>query len=318
MALHEFGGDWTREKLKRLEDYLPPFMTIMRGNPTAAKYFQTVYIDAFAGTGYVTPHQKKAKQQDGHAQATPSMFDALVELDEPIGDEEEPLTAPDTREFLDGSARIALNTPNPFDLYIFIDKKASHVRDLEALKQEFPHLSERIKIRRGDANHEIAEICRELQLKKWRGVLFLDPYGMQVDWKTIEIAANAHLDLWLLFPIGVAVNRLLTTNGMPPENWAAALDRAMGDGSWREQFYATVSPAFSLFDDEDERERIIKIATFDSIAKFFVERLATVYPAECIPKPLPLLNSQNIPLYLLCFASHNKTARKIAEDVLKP
>jgi three-Cys-motif partner protein len=34
-----------------------------------------------------------------------------------------------------------------------------------------------------------------------RAVLFLDPYGMQVEWQTIEaIAKTAAIDLWLLFP----------------------------------------------------------------------------------------------------------------------
>jgi three-Cys-motif partner protein len=67
-----------------------------------------------------------------------------------------------------------------------------------------------IQIRPGDANVEIQELCK----KDWsshRAVLFLDPYGMQVEWKTIEaIAATKAIDLWLLFPLGIGVNRLLT------------------------------------------------------------------------------------------------------------
>ena len=40
--------------------------------------------------------------------------------------------------------------------------------------------------------------------KDWslhRAVLFLDPYGMQVEWATIEaVAKTKAIDLWLLFP----------------------------------------------------------------------------------------------------------------------
>ncbi len=42
-------------------------------------------------------------------------------------------------------------------------------------------------------------------------MVFLDPYGMQVEWSTIEaLAATKAIDLWYLFPLGVGVARLLT------------------------------------------------------------------------------------------------------------
>lgn len=44
-----------------------------------------------------------------------------------------------------------------------------------------------------------------------RAVVFLDPFGMQVEWRTIErIGQTKAIDLWILFPLGVAVNRFLT------------------------------------------------------------------------------------------------------------
>ncbi|MCI0387950.1 MAG: hypothetical protein MOB07_04160 [Acidobacteria bacterium] len=56
------------------------------------------------------------------------------------------------------------------------------------------------------------------------------------------------------------------------------------------------------------------------IEQYFVERLKTVF-AGVAENPLPLLNSHNNPLYLLCFASGNpkgaKTAIKIAQDILR-
>ena len=44
---HGFGGNWTEEKLKRVEKYLKAYATIMN-----KKKFRFAYIDAFAGTGY--------------------------------------------------------------------------------------------------------------------------------------------------------------------------------------------------------------------------------------------------------------------------
>jgi hypothetical protein len=63
-----------------------------------------------------------------------------------------------------------------------------------------------------------------------------------------------------------------------------------------------------------------KAADFDSIGDFFVQRLETIF-AKVAKKPLPLRNSKNVPIYLLCFAVANPrgapTAVKIAADVLK-
>ena len=54
---------------------------------------------------------------------------------------------------------------------------------------------------------------------------FSNPYGMQVEWTTIEaIAATKAIDLWILFPLGIGVNRLLTKSGDIPESWRKRLE----------------------------------------------------------------------------------------------
>lgn len=50
MSGHQFGGEWTTEKLERLREYLCAYMRIFSKNSHAARY-TTVYVDAFAGTG---------------------------------------------------------------------------------------------------------------------------------------------------------------------------------------------------------------------------------------------------------------------------
>lgn len=51
MAQHEFGGDWTAEKLERLRKDLSAYMTIFTKNHMA-RYITTIYVDGFAGTGH--------------------------------------------------------------------------------------------------------------------------------------------------------------------------------------------------------------------------------------------------------------------------
>lgn len=97
MPVHEFGGDWTEQKLERLRKYLPAFMKVMHQNATARNYFQTIYVDAFAGTGYRSVRERHA----GSSALEASFFDEEEPVDEALG-------APDTARFRDGSAAIAL------------------------------------------------------------------------------------------------------------------------------------------------------------------------------------------------------------------
>lgn len=171
---------------------------------------------------------------------------------------------------------------------------------------EFPELASDIEIRQGDANAEIQALCRK-DWRSHRAVLFLDPYGMQVDWKTVEsIAATRAIDLWLLFPLGIGVNRLLTRSGEIPTSWRRPLDTLLGTEDWYEEFYR-VESAPSLFAAE---ERVIK-ATTETIGRYFNERLRSVFAAVA-DKPKVLRNKANCPLYLLCFAVGNHKGAPIA------
>jgi three-Cys-motif partner protein len=225
------------------------------------------------------------------------------------------LAEAEPQAFLDGSTRLALKTEPRFDRYVFIERNAERCKQLEALKFEFPHLASDIQIRCGDANTEIQDLCR----KDWtshRAVLFLDPYGMQVEWQTIEaIAGTKAIDLWLLFPLGIGVNRLLTKSGEIPESWRRRLDLLLGTRDWYEEFYRVESTP-TLFGDAD---RVVK-ATTETIGRYFNERLKSVFAAVA-EEPKVLRNSTNCPLYLLCFAVGNEqgapVALRIANHLLK-
>jgi three-Cys-motif partner protein len=110
------------------------------------------------------------------------------------------------------------------------------VQTLEDLRSQFPNLANAIQIREGEANLEIQALCS----KDWsshRAVLFLDPYGMQVEWRTIDaIAKTKAIDLWVLFPLGIGVNRLLTKSGGIPQSWRRRLDLLLGTEDWYKEF----------------------------------------------------------------------------------
>jgi three-Cys-motif partner protein len=166
---HRFGGDWTTAKLNVIAGYLRSYTTALKDKPSKEHPFVKGYIDAFAGTGY-----RHARQDDRGE----DISQALLLPD---------LAGAEPQALLDGSARLALKTQPRFDRYIFIERSPERCAQLELLKQEFPDLAADIRIRPGDANTEIQELCaKEKDWSSHRAVLFLDPYGMQVDWSTIK------------------------------------------------------------------------------------------------------------------------------------
>ena len=286
---NNFGGDWTSEKLKRVEKYLTAYATIMN-----KQHFSFAYIDAFAGTGY---WKRKPK-----GSCSESFFPELADSE--------------NREFVDGSARIALKVEPRFQRYLFIEKSGCVASGLEKLRDEFPEKAADIMLVNAEANSYLQDLCGHRNWSNHRAVLFLDPYGMQVEWKTIEaIAKTEAIDLWLLFPLGVAVNRLLKRDGKIDEGWRKRLNLMFGEEGWYDIFYKTETTP-GLFGEQSETK---KIADFKLIGDYFNGRLKTVFQGVA-KKPLALCNSKGTPLYLLCFAAANpkgaKTAVKIAQDIL--
>ena len=144
--------------------------------------------------------------------------------------------------------------------------------------------------------------------------MFLDPYGMQVEWRLLEvIAATKAIDLWLLVPIGMGVNRLMTQQDLPPQEWQERLTAFFGTDEWQERFYRPVTQP-DLFGEGPTQE---KAANYDELAAYFVERLRSLFGQEGVaPNPLTQRNSRNSPMFLLCFAAANKTGVKIADWLL--
>lgn len=281
---HVFGGEWTSAKLEVLRAYLAAYLTALKNQP-----FKKAYIDAFAGTGYRTRREEKVSKSK-------VLFPELAE--------------PAPQALLDGSARIALQVKPEFDRYIFIERSAARSAQLENLRAEFPQMSDRISLRTGDANREIQDLC-EKNWKSHRAVLFLDPYGMQVEWPTITaVAATKAIDMWLLFPLGIGVNRLLKRSGEIPKSWRAALDRLLGTSDWYDKFYST-EVSTNLFGDQQEH---VTKKSIDTIGSYFNTRLKTVF-AGVAEKPAVLRNSTGSPLYLLCFAAGSKKGAPIAVGI---
>ena len=114
--MEKYGGKWTEEKLKMLGKYLDAYTTALKNKP-----FRLIYIDAFAGAGYV------------------------------------PLKSGDVSKFIERSPAIALDIKDrQFDELLFNDLS----KDVYAqLKERFRE--ERVKISQGDANEFLKNLNRD-------------------------------------------------------------------------------------------------------------------------------------------------------------
>ena len=296
---HRFGGDWTSQKLAVLQNYLEAYTKALRQRPSPEHPFHKVYIDAFAGTGYREPSRRDRTRPISQVNLFPD------------------LAADEPQALLDGSATLALKVEPSFQSYVFIESSQNRCTALERLRQDFPDKASGMFVHKGDANEKIRELCTSSSWESRRAVLFLDPYGMQVEWATIEAVARTRaIDMWLLFPLGIGVNRLLTKSGEIPPSWQNRLDLLLGTHDWYDEFYE-IERTPSLFGGDEEHVVKASVAT---IGRYFNKRLESIFEGVA-PEPGVLRNSANCPLYLLCFAASNPNgapiALRIASSLLK-
>ena len=277
-----FYGLHTERKLQAVEGYLNSFLQVV------SKWnFETVYIDAFAGTGTIP------LDLGG---------DLLREID-------------DAKNFVEGSALRALQLPRKFDKYIFIEQKAKKIDELKKLISGQANISSEIQYVCGNAETALIELCPMLQRTNVRSVVFLDPFGSQVDWATLEaLAATKHVDLWYLFPAGLSVNRQISGGGRFTPEQERSLNRLFGPHNWKSRLLKTEQQT-DLFGALEKTE---KSATIDDITRFMIECMSSIFEGGVCRGWLPL-GRDGAHWYSLLFAMANssRSAKRIGHEVAK-
>lgn len=137
-----------------------------------------------------------------------------------------------TRELAFGSTMIAATVRDPFT-HIHaceLDGAKSAALDLRLRRLSLPNPPH---VLRGDANKRIRELLAPIPRRGALCITFADPYGLHLDFATVEQVAGLQSDLIVL----------LADNMDAVRNWAAyyfnnadsSLDRFMGEGGWREE-----------------------------------------------------------------------------------
>ncbi|GAB5460945.1 three-Cys-motif partner protein TcmP [Hoeflea alexandrii] len=288
---HFFGSSETERKLACLRDYLTAYSTALK-----AKNFTRIYIDAFAGTGSRT-----------ETRAVLPFFDQS----EPKVEE---VTTP-------GSATIALDVKPPFHSILLIEKdpqKAAVLRKLVAT-----HSHGRAHVREGDANEIVQRLCRKYdwQREGRRGVIFLDPFGMEVCWETVEaIAKTEALDCWYFFPLSGLYRNAPKDPNRLDQSKIDAISRVFGSDKWRTEWYQGVDDQYDLLGEPINFER--RMASVDRIEMWVQKHLESVFKGAVL-KPLRLNHPGGAPMASLFFAVANPSpaavgpATRIANHILK-
>ena len=274
--MNEFGGNWTKIKIEILVDYAKAYLQIMKDK----HFFKLLYFDGFAGSGSIIKDNK-------------------IDIDITVG----------------AAKRIVeIENPRPFDIYYFVKKDEKNMESLKEVTQDlFPQ--KEIFLANEDCNKKLIDLSnylRNVNNKQVRTLAYIDPCGMQVEWRSIESLKGLDLDMWILVPTGLGVNRLLKKNSKISEAWLNRLEKFFGISKTEitDLFYTKSPTLFEQFTHIKKEDKAI-----EKSAELYGNRLKEVF--EHVSKPYELKNSSNSVMYHLFLTSNNKTAVKIANDIVK-
>lgn len=279
IIMKQFGGDWTKTKIEMLVEYARAYLTIMKKH----HYWRTLYFDGFAGSGIIIKDDKEN-------------FKAYL-----------------------GAARriVEIDDPKSFDAYYFVEKNPENFKQLNAsTKEQFPNKS--IFVVKDDCNEKLKSMAE--YMKKPKGerdydkvLAYIDPFGMQLEWSSIEALKGIGADAWILIPTGMGVNRLLKINGEISETWLKRLEVFLGiPGDQIKKDFYKEETVLTLFGEEKKKSKTEKTA--DKASELYKNRLNEIF--NYVSEPMALKNAHNSTMYHLIFVSNNAAALKIATDII--
>lgn len=261
---------WSKDKLDLLAKYLYSYTVIMKKQREQRgwpTYYS--YIDAFAGP--------------------------IIYRD----------PAPDEQAYIIGSPVRALEVDPPFSKYIFIDVNQKRIESLERLKSL--HSSHNIEVIHGDANRVLNTLASQVRRDRAHSLVFLDPYGLEIDFKTVEFLARGGFDVFINFSIMEVTRALLPSNGFPSLEQCREINRVMGNSVSVEKLY---TGQYTLF---REIEYTRSVLPAEKLAGLYADALSKVF--RYVSKPVIMRNAREGPLYALYLASNNRTAVNITNSI---
>lgn len=274
--MNEFGGDWTKIKIEIVVEYAKAYLTIMNKYPQ----FKCLYFDGFAGSGNIYQDNK-------------------TEID-----------------LISGAAIriLEIDKPKSFDHYYFVELNEKNKNELENLvNHEFPKKIKHVVC--DDCNIKLVSMANFLiKNKSYRTLAFIDPYGMTLKWSSLEVLRGLGIDLWVLVPTGIGMNRLLKNNGDISESWLRRLEISLGlKGDEIKKYFYKSKKIQTLFGEETLINK--ETNAIQKAGKLYKSRLNEIF--KFVSDPLELKNSTGSIMYHFMMASNYKAAFAISNDIIK-
>ena len=153
-------GPWAEEKLGALEAYLRYYC-----NALSKQNLTLVYIDGFAGAPISRVRQTSSAE-----------YEMGLWSSEDVQRQD---------QFVLGSPIRALRINPGFHRHYFFDLDERRVESLGRLEGDYP--LKKIHTSVGDANALIRKLMGQIGARREvKGVAFLDPYGPNLEWQTVE------------------------------------------------------------------------------------------------------------------------------------
>jgi three-Cys-motif partner protein len=236
-----------------------------------------IYVDAYAGGG-------------GALLRAPARETAPLLQDQPDAE---------LVQLISGSPRVALEVANPFNRYVLIEPDPTRAARLEALREQYKD-SRQIDVLRQDAASGIRWLLRQdISRRTHRGVVFLDPFGADLDWSVIQGLANTRVfEVVINFALNMAIQRMLPNSGDFQAGWRDRLDVYFGTSAWYDAVYQVGEQLFE--------KRIEKRDDYlESLLNLYRQRLKEAF--GFVSQAKLIRNTRGSPLYYLLWAGpHHK------------
>ncbi len=132
---------------------------------------------------------------------------------------------------------------------------------------------------------------------------------MQVPWSTIEaLAKTKAIEIIINFPLGMAIQRLLTKSGDIPQDWQVSLDTYFGSKNWHTLVYESKADLFG-----PTRSKVS--ASGMNLLEWYRNRLRGIFGNVSTARLVK--NTRGNPLYYLIWAGPHKKGLAGAEHILR-
>lgn len=243
---------------------------------------------------------------DAFTTTTKHKADETIYIDAFAGEQENRVRL--TEEPLEGSARIALSIDDPpFTRLRFFETETNAPKLESLLRRDYPKRD--LKVLGGDCNELIPGELSRLRSLNWAPAFaFVDPNGMEAEWRTLEALARFKegrrwkVEIFYYFAPPM-FSRVLPVDGQPVrEEDAAKIDRMYGIKEWRHIYQARL---LSTIEPAQARKEYLNLMRW---------RLQETLGYQWT-HPIEVRNEQGVVIYYMIFATDHQVGDRIMSDI---